>query len=192
MLDTLNNKELANLKLVKLSENQTLFKEGDFCKSIGIVKSGSLKISSYTQNGNEIIYNILNSDDVFGNNLIFSDDITYKGDVIALKDSEIYIVDKDSLLKLLKKNDKFLLSYLVKQANTTKQLNFTVKLLSFDNAKDRFMYYLKNNNNEITITSITSLSNNLHLSREATSRVISSLIKEERIIKNKNIIKAVR
>lgn len=192
MLNALSVKEINSLKLVKLKENETLFNEGDFCEAIGIIKEGQIKISSFSPNGKELIYNILNKDDVFGNNLIFSNDKTYMGDVIATKNSEIYLINEEELLKLLKTNSNFLVSYLSKQANAAKNLNFTLKLLSFDSAEDRLMFYLKNNDNYLEIDSVTSLSLKLHLTRESTSRAISSLIKKKKIIKENGIIKATK
>lgn len=192
MLNTLNKKELKKLRLIKLKENETLFNEGDICDSIGVVKDGSIKISSYLENGKELIFNILKKDEVFGNNLIFSDDKTYMGDVCALIDSEIYLINQEELLHLLRTNSNFLISYLSKQANSAKNLNFTLRLLSFDNAKERLMFFLDSHNNEITFDSITSLANTLHLTREATSRAISDLVKKKRIVKLKGKIKMVK
>lgn len=192
MLDTLSNKELKNIKLITLDDKQTLFNEGDFCDHIGIIKSGTIKISSYSETGKEIIYNVLKANDIFGNNLIFSNDRSYMGNVVATEKSEIYLIDKETLLSLLKNNSAFLVSYLSKQANATKELNFTLRLLSFDNAKERFLYYLETHNNEITFDSISSLSASLHLTRETTSRTISYLVNKKLIIKNKNSIKATK
>lgn len=192
MINTLSEKELNDLKLVKLKENETLFNEGDVCTCIGIVKNGSIKISSFLESGKELVFNIFNNGDVFGNNLIFSKDKYYMGDVIALKDSEVYLISEEELLHLLKSNSSFLISYLSKQANTTKSLNFTLRLLSFDNAKERFMFYLRNNNDEIEFDSVTALASNLHLTREATSRTISYLLKNKVIIKQNNKIKAIK
>lgn len=192
MLDTLSNKELKNIKLITLDDKQALFNEGDFCDHIGIIKNGTIKISSYSETGKEIIYNVLKANDIFGNNLIFSNDRSYMGNVVATEKSEIYLIDKETLLSLLKNNSAFLVSYLSKQANATKELNFTLRLLSFDNAKERFLYYLETHNNEITFDSISSLSASLHLTRETTSRTISYLVNKKLIIKNKNSIKATK
>ena len=88
-------------------------------------------------------------------------------------------------------NEAFLRKYLSVQAQSMKQLNFMMKLLSFDSARDRFLYYLEYHHKMITIYSITQLSKELFLTRETLSRLISSLVKEGLIIKEKQLIKLV-
>jgi len=51
------------------------------------------------------------------------------------------------------------------------------------------MYYLRKNNNVIKYDSITSLANNLYLTRETTSRLISKLVKDKVITKSIDTIK---
>ena len=66
-----------------------------------------------------------------------------------------------------------------------------VKLLSLDSARERFIYYLEYHHRHIKIESITRLSKELSLTRETLSRLISSLIKEKIIIKEKQLIKLI-
>lgn len=172
----------------KLPKDSTLFYEGDTCKSVGIVIQGNIKISSFLEDGHEVIYNTLKENDIFGNNLIFSSNPKYKGDIIALADSTIALIDKKELLTILANNQEFLIAYLQIQSNFGKALNDKIRLLSIESAEERFYYYLHINNNEISFSSITQLAKELSLSREATSRLISKLIKTKKIKRNKNTI----
>ena len=88
-------------------------------------------------------------------------------------------------------NEIFLRTYLSVQAENIKQINFMVKLLSLDSARERFIYYLEYHHRLIEIESITRLSKELSLTRETLSRLISSLIKEKIIIKEKQLIKLI-
>lgn len=185
MYNTLTNKQLASLKHVYLEEGQVLFHETDECKRVGIVISGTIKIVSHTNSGNEIIYNVLKQGNIFGNNLLFSNDVKYKGDVIAQSKSEILLISKEEMLKLLKTNDAFLEKYLLIEAENTKKLNSKIKLLSFDSSEERLLFYLKENNNNVSYSSITELAKELGLQRETLSRLISKLVKGK-IITNQN------
>ena len=118
---------------------------------------------------------------MFGNNLIFSDNPTYKGDVVALKDSIIVFIKKENLEKILQSNKEFLLSYLNIQSNFGKKLNSTIKMLSFSSAKERFEFYIQENKGEIEFHTITELADILHLKRETLSRVLTNLEKENAI-----------
>ena len=188
IIDLLTNEEKKKVKFIRFKEGETLFYENDACNNLGIVTQGELKISSFTFEGNEIIYNRLLVGSIFGNNLLFSSDNKYRGDVKATKSGMAALISKDNLVSILMNNEKFLLAYLSIHSEFTKSLNTKIKLLTFLNAKERFLYYLFINNNHIKYQSVTSLAKSLYLSREATSRLISSLVDEGKIIKRNHEI----
>ena len=189
LMNILNLLKTEQYQIKKLTKGSTLFHEGDTCRVIGIIIKGKIKISSFLIDGTEIIYNQLSNNDIFGNSLIFSSTPIYKGDIIALTDCEIAIIDKKQLLKLLSTNQDFLINYLQIQSNFSKSLNDKIKLLSIASAQERLYYYLYINKNVITFDSVQELAKQLSLSREATSRLLSKLIKEEKIIRTNNTIK---
>jgi CRP/FNR family transcriptional regulator, dissimilatory nitrate respiration regulator len=187
--DLLSNKEKKTLIIKSLKKDDVLFYELDLCECIGIILEGSVNITSYLEDGKQIIYNTINKDGIFGNNLLFSSNPYFKGDIQANCDTKIALIYKNNLIKLLQSNEQFLIEYIKHQSNFAKQLNSRIKLLSIDNAEERFYYYLHENNNIINIESVSELSRNLNLQRETVSRLLSKLIKENKIIKTKNIIK---
>ena len=187
--DLLSNKEKKTLIIKSLKKDDILFYELDLCECIGIILEGSVNITSYLEDGKQIIYNTINKDGIFGNNLLFSSNPYFKGDIQANCDTKIALIYKNNLIKLLQSNEQFLIEYIKNQSNFAKQLNSRIKLLSIDNAEERFYYYLHENNNIINIESVSELSRNLNLQRETVSRLLSKLIKENKIIKTKNIIK---
>ena len=189
ILDTLSLIEKNSLKIVQLKKDETIFSEGEKCEYIGIVLLGELVISSFSYIGKEIIFNIIKKDEMFGNNLIFSLNPIYRGNVTASKDSKIALINKLDLIKLLRNNEKFLLEFLALEAEFGKSLNSRIKLLALDNAEERLIYYLTINNKIIKYDSITSLASSLNLSRETLSRLISRLVKNRIIEKGKHYIK---
>lgn len=166
---------------ISYKKGETIFYENDECLKIGIVKSGEISIKSYFSDGKEVTYNTLHTGDMFGNNLIFSSKPFYRGDVIASEDSIIYLISKDKLLSLLKKDDELLITYLTNQSDFSKTLNFKIKLLTINNAEDRLLYYLTFNKNKIRYKTITKLANDLFLTRESLSRTITKLVKSKKI-----------
>ena len=188
ILDLLTLKEKENIIYKELKVGDILFYEGDTCDSIGIIKSGYIVILSYTFTGGEIIYNTLESGDIFGNNLIFTDNNKYRGNVIAKENSEVVIIKKNVLLDILKNNEEFLKEYLIIQSNFTRSLNTKLKLLAFDGARDRLYFYMSLNDNKITYKTISELSNRLFMKRETLSRLLSKLEKSGEIIRNNNTI----
>lgn len=191
ILTTLTKEQKDYISIKTVSKNTTLFREGEKCEMISIVVSGEIKISSYSFEGEELIYNVLKSNEIFGNNLIFSDEPFYKGDVIATKESVIASIKRENLLKILQSNKEFLMLYLNIHSNFSKKLNSTIKLLSFNKAEERFIFYLHENNNVIQIKSIAALASILHLQRETLSRIISKLEKENVIKRSPYQIKLI-
>lgn len=191
LLEVLSKEEKNKLKMVELNKNETIFFEHEKCQYIGLVKKGEIKITSFLENGEEVIYNILKQGELFGNNLIFSNDPRYRGDVIATKDTQLYLITKDQILSFLKSNQKFLELYLSSQAESSKNLNLKIKLLTFNNIEERLLYYLQINKSKIVFKSITSLAKDIFVSREALSRLIHKLEKSGVIyIKDKTIVKS--
>ena len=192
LYDALTKKEKEMIRITSYKKETTIFHEDDFCDVICIILEGTIDILSYSFSGKEIVYNNLKEGDVFGNNLIFSDKPYFRGNVISKEKTKLAIIHKNTLIKLLKENESFLIGYLRIQSNFGKSLNARIKLLGLDNAEDRFMYYMYLNKGSITFKNITSLSQTLGLARETLSRLISRLIKENKIIRNKNNIKLVK
>lgn len=163
---------------------KTIFLENDICQSVGIVKSGEISIKSYFANGKEVTYNVLLEGQMFGNNLIFSSNPRYRGDVISQKESEIWFLSKENLLKIIKEDEEFLVLYLTQQSDFSKTLNLKIKLLTISGAEDRLLYYLTFNKNKIIYKSVTKLADELYLTRESLSRTITKLVKYKKIIKS--------
>ena len=175
ILKTLTNEEKEYIKMVAVKKGESLFLEDDLCTQIGIVIKGEIRIVSYLKDGKEIVYNVLNEGGVFGNNLIFSSNPFFRGDVIAYKDSALYLINKETLIELLQTNEEFLIAYLNMQSDFGKSLNLKIKLLTFNNAEERFMYYMQINKNQIRYKTISDLAKTLFLSREVLSRLIHKL-----------------
>ena len=191
MYNLLSKEEKEKALIVDLKKDQLLFHENEICEYVALVISGQIEIKSYDLSGKEIVYNIINAGGIFANNLLFSNDKAFKGNVIATVDTSLALIDEQNLITILMNNEAFLRKYLSVQAQSMKQLNFMMKLLSFDSARDRFLYYLEYHHKMITIYSLTQLSKELFLTRETLSRLISSLVKEGLIIKEKQLIKLV-
>lgn len=178
ILFNLSKDEKKLLEVKTLKKNEVLYREEEKCESVSVVVSGEIKISTTSFEGQELIYNILHKDDVFGNNLIFSDDPFYKGDVIATKDSTVVVIKRENLIYLLQSNKEFMISYLNAHSNFSKKLNFTIKLLSYSSAEERLRFYLFSNNKKIKYKSVSELASILHLQRETLSRLLTKLEKE--------------
>ena len=188
ILDLLKQNEKEKISYLNLKQNQTLFHEGEECKSIFIIIEGQITILNYSLNGNEEIISILNKNDVFGNALIFSNINYYLGEIIATKPTKLAIINKNELLFFLQNNKSFLECYINLIAEKTIKFTIKTKLLSHKNIRSRILYYLEINNYSIK-KNISFLAKELVLPRPSVSREISKMINEDIIyIENNKII----
>lgn len=181
ILSCLTKEERKLVKGLSIKKGLTIFKEGETCDSFGIVVKGKIQIVSYSIEGRTLIYNTILPGQVFGNNLLFSSESVFKGNVIAEEQSTVAFIKKEDLITILQTNKEFLLEYLNKQSDFSKQLNSRIKILSNEGAEDRLLVYLGMNGNDITFKSITKLADELCLTREALSRCVTRLEKKHLI-----------
>lgn len=178
ILSLLEKEERKLLSVRSYNKNDVLHREGETCEEITIVSEGKIKIVSYSFSGKEIVFNELGKNQIFGNNLLFSSEPNYKGDVVSVDKSIVVTIKKDDLITLLSSNKEFLKEYLKIQSDFGKSLNSRIKLLSIDSALERFEYYLFINKGEVDFKNVTTLASALGLKRETLSRLISKLEKE--------------
>ena len=161
---------------------QTLFHEGDHCEGVAIIIEGLVRISSYTLDGRQIVYNILDAGDIFGNNLVFSSDDTYRGSVVGQEDGEALFIPKEALLEILQSNAAFLREYLRRQSDFGKQLNARIKILSMASPEERLDYLLSLNKGVLKFRTISDLAMDLQVTRETLSRLIHRKAREGSIL----------
>lgn len=188
LFDLLSTEEKRFINESRYKKGTLIFTEDEKCDSLGIIKEGKIEISSFLEDGDKVIYNTLRENTFFGGNLIFSSDPLYKGDVIALTDCTVLFLSKVNLEKILQKNILFLEEFLKLQSDFAKALNFKIKLLSISSAQERILYYFQYNGIKKSTISVTRLSEELSLTREATSRALTKLVEEKKIIKRDKII----
>ena len=175
----------------KIQSGGVLFNEGETCEYLGYLLKGKLNISTLSFKDKEEIISTINEGEFFGQFLIFNDNnSTYLGDVIAIKNSEIALINKNTLDNILMTNKVFLNAYLCDISIEAFRIKQQVKMLSHKKNIDRIIYYLKNNNvdGKIDIKSVTNLSKIVNLPRENVSRILTKLVKDGYIKREDNII----
>ena len=202
----MTNKEIIKHEIQKLINEKkiittriqsggVLFNECETCEYLGYLLKGKLNISTLSFKDKEEIISTINEGEFFGQFLIFNESTsTYLGDVIAIKNSEIALINKNTLDNILMTNKVFLNAYLCDISIEAFRIKQQVKMLSHKKNIDRVIYYLENNNTNgvIDIKSITSLAKIVNLPRENVSRIISKLVKDGYITKIDSEIKIIK
>ena len=172
--------ESQNYQTKTFPKGRVLFYEGEECSSIGLVKSGLVRILSYSSKGTEIVYNEIGPDDFFGVHLVFGLDNKYKGNVVSSEDSEIFLIKKEEFQNLMTQTE-FFEEFMKLESTFVKSLNHHIKLLSLRSAEERFLFYLQYHGGKITFKNVTELTKSVHLERETLSRLLTSLEKRHLI-----------
>lgn len=125
--------------LASLSENrtqlsylkgETLFKQGAFAPHVLFIQSGLIRV--YLQTGRSKVQNlwVARSGDFLAFSALFGER-TYSYSAVALKDSELLMIDTESLRKLLHTNPEFGYRITSKNINSEKHLMELVASLSY-------------------------------------------------------------
>jgi len=178
LIDTLSESERGQCETVAFRKGQVLFQEGDECLGVSLVMGGKIRISGVSLEGKQIVYNLIGVGDMFGNNLVFSSDNTYRGAVTADEDGTLLYIRKETLVRLIQGNADFLFAYLRAQSDLGKRMNSRIRLLSLSSPEERLDYYLSMHKGRVEVKSITALALELHVQRETLSRLVNGKIKE--------------
>lgn len=192
ILNVLTKKEHQLVKGYQIAKGNIIYHEGDVCENIGIVISGKIDIVSYSFEGKEQLINTLKAGEIFGNNLLFSSEPLYRGDVVAKEKSVVAFINKENLVFLLQNNVEFLNLYLKAQSDKAKALTARIQLLSFTNAEERLFYYASKNDGVIIFKNVTSLAATIGVQRETLSRLLTNLIERHLIKKEKGKITVIK
>jgi len=130
---------ISKLELESLSENrtqltylkgETIFKQGAFAPHVLFIQSGLIKV--YLQTGKSKVQNlwIARSGDFLAFSSVFGEKV-YGCSAMALKDSELLMINKESLARLLKTNPEFGFRITSKNFNSEHHLLDLVASLSY-------------------------------------------------------------
>ncbi len=101
----------SNSSIIKLKKGQNLFISGDIPRAIYGVANGCLKIVRESQEGESVITRIARAGTIIGIREVFGD-FKYSRTSVALKDSEVFSIDKDIVLSLIKRNPAVALQFM--------------------------------------------------------------------------------
>lgn len=180
------DKILKNTKyeIKRYEAGETFAFRGDEVKGLYIIIKGTLSTEMLTQEGNVVKIEELNTADVVASAFIFGQKNRYPVDVNAKNDVELLYVERKNFLTLLFSEEKILENFLNEISGKVQLL--TNKLWNnFNNKtiKKKFCDYVKkiHEGGQFYIKSLSSLAEYFGVERPSLSRVLSELVKEEKL-----------
>ncbi len=192
LFSNLSNSQLQSIiKLIErkhFKKGETVMHVGDIYDRLYIVNSGTLKASSYQEDGKEQILYLLNDGDCIGElALLKSEPAVY--DLIAIKESFLCTIPKTSFDTFLKANPEIIFAFMASIHDKISSLEKLVGAISSNDADIRLKFLLKQlidqskeHTSEGTVIHLQltreDMANFAGVTRETISRKLSQLSQE--------------
>ncbi len=120
----------------KYKKDNVILLEEESGNALFVVISGKVKIARESSDGKEVILTILSESDFFGEMSILSG-LTNSATVISLEDSELFMIQKQDFLELLKQHPQISISLLEELSKRLQTADMKIKALSLKNTEGK-------------------------------------------------------
>jgi CRP-like cAMP-binding protein len=130
-------KKIVNIGTRKVFEkNDVILLEEDAGTALFIILKGKVKITRSSIDGREVILNILSDSDFFGEMAIL-DGLNRSATVIAIENSELFLIQRNDFLNLLKERPEVSIALLQELTKRLRSANMKIKALSLKDAEGK-------------------------------------------------------
>lgn len=173
------------------SKNTVILIEEDFGGTLFFIVKGKVKVSRSSNDGREVILNLLGEHDFFGEMSILDGD-SRSATVSAVEDSVLFILKRDDFLSFLTKYPGIAIALITELTARLREANLQIKSLSLNDAEGKIATVLiqlamdegiiKNGIVEIQKLPVQhELANMASVSRETVSRILHNFVKKDLI-----------
>ncbi|HEX2961066.1 MAG: Crp/Fnr family transcriptional regulator [Ignavibacteria bacterium] len=128
---------IANVGKHKFYEKDSIIlMEEEAGSALFVIISGKVKVSRTSNDGREVILTILGESDFFGEMAIL-DGLKRSASVIAIEDSELFIVQRNDFLNLLRIHPEVSISLLQELTSRLRSADMKIKSLSLKDAEGK-------------------------------------------------------
>lgn len=194
---------MAHARHITAKDKTVLYSPFDKADSILVVKEGKLKLSNYDEEGIEYVYKILDINETFGEELIFTDE-NFNLYIETIGKTTVCQITRDQLIPYITENPDFAKTLIENLGKKLKESITIKRLLFIKDPKERLEGYLVNKCEE-SKTNVIELSREnigkeINLTRETVSRKLLEIEKEGNvalegykkiIVKNKEKMKKI-
>lgn len=117
-------------KQLRYLKGENIFKQGAFAPYVMYVQSGLVKVYLQTGHNKQLNIRIAKSGDFLAFSSVFGEDV-YTYSSVAIKDSDICMIDKDGLRQLLFKNNEFAMRVTSNNYKNEKELLNIITSISY-------------------------------------------------------------
>jgi CRP/FNR family transcriptional regulator, dissimilatory nitrate respiration regulator len=149
---TLLQKYMIKIGFKQLIKNKgdVFITAGDACEELMIPVQGSVKAEMVDFSGKTIKIEDIPAPKPLAAAFLFGNQNQFPVNVTALEPTEIFILDKQSVLLLMQMESQFLKNYLNMVCNKAQFLSYKLEFLSFKTIREKLANYLLSNINQET------------------------------------------
>lgn len=132
-------------ELRSYKKGQLVYTKTDFSRSLGIVLSGSLRVTKGNTGGHAMIMSTLGSASLFGAAALYNDEPEYAADIFALCDTQIVFFEQRLVHRMLRFEPQIAVNYIKYLSDRIVFLNKKMYFLSSGTAEQRLASFLLDN-----------------------------------------------
>lgn len=122
--------------------NEVVLSGNDRAEYVGIVLSGNVDIQKLFSDGKVVLVAQLEQGGVFGEAAVLSECVHYPVTIYSRKPSELLLIHKTELLKLLSLDSRVLENFLKQYAFRLYKMNQQIELLSLSSMRQKIIFFL--------------------------------------------------
>lgn len=129
-------------KVKDYEKNQPIFHLMDDADRVAIILHGSVQAQKIFPSGNSMQLTVGQQGDILGQAAMFSDQRKYPVELTALEPSELMMLDRENVLKLLHADVRVLDAFLSELGTAAFQLQRRIELLSYSGIQQKIAFFL--------------------------------------------------
>jgi len=163
-------------------KGEWIAQQGDTVKALYILLKGSVKTEMLSESGTVLNIATIHAPNPLASAFLFAENNQFPVDVVALEDVKVVLVSKESIMKQLSINEKFLHRFLTFNSNHVHFLSERIKLLSTKTIKGKLAQYILARTDNMHFTmgmNQTTLAEYFGVTRPSLSRSIAEMVDEK-------------
>lgn len=160
-------------RYVHYKKGDTIAMQGNACRSLYILCEGSVYAKMISEEGKELTLDTLSAPDVLASAFIFSSEGVFPVTILANSDCSLWIVSKESLLKIIEEDSSVLRNYLTVISDHSMFLSKRLNDFALQTLSSRIISYIEKNG---SIQNVQEAAFILGVARPSLSRVILQML----------------
>lgn len=178
----------GNGELKTYPSGSIVYSPSSFSRSLGIVLSGSLRVTKENADGHSIVMSTLGKGSVFGAAALFNNETEYVTKITAAESSRVILLPQRLVERLLQREPSFALNYVKYLSERILFLNRKIYFLTAGTAEQKLANFILENFTEGEVKKLPmtmeSLASALNISRASLYRALDVMTDNGIIVKD--------